>query len=96
VVRTIILQADGCGCLVGRRTEIPGLILNFIFAPNLNYREITSLRQIEFFGSLVSVPVGVISQRTRVGEFSSLLLLAFVLEPHHLWRKGITPLAGVP
>ena len=65
------------------------LILNFIFAPNLNYREITSLRQIEFFGSLVSVPVGVISQRTRVGEFSSLLLLAFVLDASiSLWRKG--------
>jgi len=35
------------------------LILNFIFSPNINYREIIALRHISFLGESVSVAVGV-------------------------------------
>jgi hypothetical protein len=36
------------------------LILNFVFIPNLSYRQITSLRQVSWWGGeTVSVPVGV-------------------------------------
>ena len=35
------------------------LILNFVFTPNLNYREITSLRHIRYLGESISVGEGV-------------------------------------
>jgi two-component system sensor kinase FixL len=65
------------------------LIINFAFPPSLNFREITALRHLHFMGETVSVPVGVISPWTRLGELSSLLLLAFVIDASiSLWRQG--------
>src|SRR5437763_15072412 len=43
--------------VVGVRTL--SLILNFIFSPNINYREITALRHLALLRESVSVPEGV-------------------------------------
>src|SRR5206468_8310397 len=44
--------------ICGLRTLV--LILNFIFTPNLNFRQITSLRQFPWGGGeIISVPIGV-------------------------------------
>jgi two-component system sensor kinase FixL len=65
------------------------LIINFAFPPNLNFREITGLRHFNFLGETIAMPEGVASQWTRLGEFSSLLLLAFVIDASiALWRRG--------
>ena len=65
------------------------LVINFAFPPSLNFSEITTLRHLHFLGETVSVPVGVISPWTRLGELSSLLLLVFVIDAStSLWRQG--------
>ncbi len=65
------------------------LLLNFAFPPNLNYREITSLRRLDFLGETVSMPAGIVSPLRRLGELSSLLLLAYVIDAAiRLWRRG--------
>lgn len=65
------------------------LIINFVFPPSLNFREITALRHLHFMGQSVSVPVGIPSPWTRLGELSSLLLLVFVIDASiSLWRQG--------
>ncbi len=47
------------------------LILNFIFIPNLSYRQITSLRQVSWWGGeTVSVPVGVTNPWVLVAQLS--------------------------
>jgi len=57
--------------------------------PNLNFREVTGVRHVEFLGQTVSVPEGVVSSWTRLGELSSLLVLAFVVDASvALWRQG--------
>ena len=43
--------------ICGLRTLV--LILNFIFTPNLNFRQITRLRQFSWGGEIISVPIGV-------------------------------------
>jgi len=66
------------------------LILNFIFTPNLNFREITSLRHLSWWGGeTVSAPVGVPNPWTLVGQFSVLLLLIFLVDATiTVWRRG--------
>ncbi len=66
------------------------LILNFFCSPNLSYSQIGAVRQLELFGSAtVSVPQGILSWWTTVGEDSSLLLLVFVVDASiTLWRRG--------
>lgn len=65
------------------------LILNFCFWPNFNYAQITGLRSIPLWGTTVTMPVGVLSAWTRVGELSSLLLLIYVIDASvRLWRHG--------
>jgi two-component system, LuxR family, sensor kinase FixL len=65
------------------------LVINFAFPPNLNFREITSLRQFNFLGETVAMPEGVINPWTRLGELSSLLLFAYVVDASlTLWRRG--------
>lgn len=57
------------------------LVLNFILIPNLSYREITSLRQVVWWGGeTVSVPVGVTNAWISVAQVSSLLLIAFFID----------------
>ena len=64
------------------------LIINFACPPNVNFREITGLGHFNFLGEMVALPEGVVSGWTRVGQVSSLLLLAYVIEASiRLWRK---------
>ena len=65
------------------------LALNFMVGLNLNHDAILRLRPIHFLGSTVMTADAVFSQRTRVGEVSTLLLLVFVVDASlRLWRKG--------
>ena len=66
------------------------LILNFIFIPNLSYREITSLRQVSWWGGeTVSVPVGVTNPWILVAQLSSLFLIVFFINATiTAWRQG--------
>ena len=56
------------------------LILNFIFTPNLNYRQITGLRQFPFGGDIISVPVGVANPWGVLSQVSLVLLLIFFVD----------------
>src|SRR5437867_3567190 len=65
------------------------LILNFIFSPNINYREITALRHISFLGESVSVAAGVPNPFMLVAQLSLLLLVIFVTDATiTAWRRG--------
>ena len=67
------------------------LVLNFVVSPNpnLNFVDITGLRQVPFLGETVSVAVGTVSGWTRLGELSSLLFLAFLVDASvTVWRRG--------
>jgi two-component system, LuxR family, sensor kinase FixL len=66
------------------------LILNFIFIPNLSYREITSLKQVSWWGGeTVSIPVGVTNPWVLVAQLSLLLLIIFFVDATiTAWRRG--------
>jgi hypothetical protein len=65
------------------------LALNFLFTPNLNYREITGLRHIQFFGEPVVIAEGVLNHWMLVGQAGFLLLLIFVADATvAVWRRG--------
>src|SRR5438094_3963786 len=73
--------------VVGVRTL--SLILNFIFSPNINYREIIALRHISFLGESVSVAVGVPNPWMLVAQLSLLLLVIFETDATiTAWRRG--------
>jgi PAS domain S-box-containing protein len=70
-------------------TRLVALVINFASPPGLNFRQINGLRLFDFLGETVAMPEGMISPWTRVGEVSSLLLLAFVVDASiTLWRRG--------
>src|SRR6266478_5552876 len=66
------------------------LVLNFLFTPNLNYREITSLRHLSWWGGeTVSAPVGVPNPWTLIGQLSIVLLFIFLVDAAiTVWRRG--------
>ena len=66
------------------------LILNFVFTPNLSYRQITGLRQVSWWGGeTVSVPVGVTNPWILVAQLSLLLLVIFFVDATiTAWRRG--------
>ena len=65
------------------------LVLNFASHPNLNFSEITSLRQIQLWGEMVSAPTGVTNRWTLVGQLCSLLFLVYVVDAAiTAWRRG--------
>jgi PAS domain S-box-containing protein len=65
------------------------LILNFIFTPNLNYREITALRHVAFLGETVVAPDGVPSPWMLIGQLGLLLLVIFVADAAiTVWQRG--------
>src|SRR5205814_4814253 len=73
--------------VVGIRTL--SLILNFIFSPNINYREITALRHIALLRESVSVPEGVPNPWMLVAQVSLLLLVIYVSDAAiAVWRRG--------
>lgn len=70
-------------------TRLVSLIINFAYPPNINFREVTGIRHLPFLGEMVSMPIGVANPWTRLGELSSLLVLAFVLDASvMLWRQN--------
>jgi PAS domain S-box-containing protein len=72
---------------IGLRTL--SLLLDFLVGQNLNYREITGLRHIPFFGESVSVAEGVVNPCMLVGQLSLLLLVLFVADATAtVWRRG--------
>jgi signal transduction histidine kinase len=65
------------------------LLLNFGPAPNLNYREISTLRHVPFLGDTVSVGEGVRNPWMLIGLLSLLLLVIFVADASlAAWRRG--------
>jgi len=65
------------------------LVINFASPPNLNFRQITEVQRVGFLGETVSMPRGVVSAWTRLGEVSSILLLILVIDASlTLWRQG--------
>jgi two-component system, LuxR family, sensor kinase FixL len=65
------------------------LVINFACPPNLNFRVVTGLRHLDFLDETVATPVGVPNPWTHLGEFSSLLILLFVVDATFtLWRRG--------
>jgi len=74
--------------ICGLRTLV--LILNFIFTPNLNFREITRLHQFSWWGGeVISVPIGVANPWGTLSSVSLLLLLVFFIDATiTVWRRG--------
>jgi len=74
--------------ICGLRTMV--LILNFILTPNLNFRQITSLRHFSWWGSeMISVPFGVANPWGLLSLLSLLLLLIFFVDATiTVWRRG--------
>ena len=73
--------------VIGVRTL--SLILNFVFSPNINFRQITALRHIPFLGETVSFPVGVPNPWMLISQFSLLLLIIFVTDAMiTVWCRG--------
>jgi two-component system sensor kinase FixL len=66
------------------------LLLDFLFSPNLNYRQITSLQQVSWWGGeKVSVAIGVPNPWTLIGHLGLLLLLVFLIDATVVaWRRG--------
>jgi len=65
------------------------LLLNFLVGQNLNYREVTALRHLRFFGESVSSGVGVSNPFMLIGQLSLLLLLVFSADAMiTVWRRG--------
>jgi PAS domain S-box-containing protein len=64
--------------IVGTRTL--ALVLNFIFIPNINYREISSLHNLRFFGESISIAQGAPNPWMLVAQTGTLLLAIFVVD----------------
>jgi two-component system, LuxR family, sensor kinase FixL len=73
--------------VIGLRTL--SLILNFVFTPNLNYREITGLLHISFLGETVAVAEGIPNPWMLIGQLSLLLFVIFVADAAiTVWQRG--------
>lgn len=75
------------GAVIGVRSAV--LLVNFLRTPNFNYASLSGIRRIPFLGERVSTADGVVSAWGRLGEFGSLLLLAFLTDAAvTVWRRG--------
>ncbi|MCX6877351.1 MAG: ATP-binding protein [Verrucomicrobia bacterium] len=73
--------------ICGLRTLSLGL--DFLFSPNLNFREITGLRAVPLLGETVTTAVGVPNPWMLVGQASLLLFVCFILDAAvTVWRRG--------
>ena len=65
------------------------LVLDFAVQPNLNYSAITGTRPFRFLNETIYETQGVFSERTRIAQLSSFLLLVFLLDATRtVWRRG--------
>ena len=64
--------------------------LNFVTGANVNFREVTAMDQMLFWGgAVVSGPVGVVNPWAIVAQIGNMLLVVFVLDAAvTLWRRG--------
>lgn len=70
-------------------TRTLALVLNFIFSPNINYREITVLRHIRILGESISVAEGIPNPWMLIGQVGLLLFLVFLVDVMlTMWRRG--------
>jgi len=66
-----------------------GLVLNFTTGANVNFREVIGLNRIEWWGEVVSAPIGVVNPWTVVPQLTNVLLIVFVIDASlSLWRRG--------
>jgi len=73
--------------VVGSR--LLALLLNFIVPQNLNFREITGIKQIYILGSPASVAEGVRNPLMLVGQIGVLLFIIFCIDAViTIWRRG--------
>lgn len=64
------------------------LLVNFLVAQNLNYREITRVLQVPFLGDTVSLAQGVVNPWMRLGQLSLLFYFAFGVDAAiTVWRR---------
>ncbi len=70
--------------------RLVALIVNFSSGANLNYRQITALRQIRLWGGeVVTAADGVLNPWTWLGQLTLLLLVVYVLDAAvTAWRRG--------
>ena len=65
------------------------LLLNFVTGSSLNYREITGLRHVPFFGESVAIAEGAANPWMIFGQLGSFLLVIFVVDASlTAWRRG--------
>ena len=64
--------------------------LNFVTGANVNFREVTAMDQMLFWGgAVVSGPVGIVNPWAIVAQIGNILLVVFVLDAAvTLWRRG--------
>ena len=75
------------GLAIGIRTV--SLVINFLVHPNINFREISGVRQVGFLGDQVSLAVGHPSPLMALAQSGLLLLLAFAIDVMlSVWRRG--------
>ena len=73
--------------ICGLRTVV--LILNFIFTPNLNFRQITGLHHFSWGGEIISVPFGIANPWGLLSSVSLVLLLIFFVDATiTVWRRN--------
>jgi PAS domain S-box-containing protein len=73
--------------ICGLRTVV--LVLNFIFTPNLNFRQITGLHHFSWGGEIISMPFGIANPWGLLSSVSLLLLLIFFVDATIIvWRRG--------
>jgi signal transduction histidine kinase len=69
--------------------RLAGLIFNSISPPHLFYRELTGVRQVDFFGATVTVAQGVPSPWLWLDQLSVLLLVTYVIDAACTgWSRG--------
>jgi two-component system, LuxR family, sensor kinase FixL len=62
---------------------------NYLSGDTLNFREIQSLRSIEFLGDPVSIPVGVMNPWMLLSDVGLVLVIAFLIDATlSVWRRG--------
>ena len=74
--------------IYGLRTLV--LILNFVLTPNINFRQITSIRHLGLWGGeMASLPVGIPNPWGILSSLSLLLVIAFFVDATiTVWRRG--------
>jgi signal transduction histidine kinase len=73
--------------VIGLRTVTLGL--NFLLDPNINYREITGLREVRYLGDSAAMAIGRPNPMMLVAQVALLLLLIFVVDASvQAWRQG--------